>query len=210
MLCLCKSSSFSSSSSLIYKHPKNISFSSSPISVFQIPILQWFRSFPLSTSMYFSYHFSHSPKLTLAVSFLPISYNKAITGKDVYDALWQNSESLQDSQVLRQHTGPNWCSHHAQGLLRGSIAFRGFPGGSGVKNLPAVRERWVWSLDQKIPWRMKSPPTAVFLPGEFHGQRSLVGSMGSERVRHSWTTNTNYSFYKSILWQPPQRIPTWC
>ena len=28
----------------------------------------------------------------------------------------------------------------------------------------------------KIPWKRKWQPTPVFLPGEFHGQRSLVGS----------------------------------
>ena len=27
----------------------------------------------------------------------------------------------------------------------------------------------------KIPWRRDWPPTPVFFPGEFHGQRSLVG-----------------------------------
>ena len=27
----------------------------------------------------------------------------------------------------------------------------------------------------KIPWRRKWQPTPVFLPGEFHGQRSLEG-----------------------------------
>ena len=27
----------------------------------------------------------------------------------------------------------------------------------------------------KIPWRKKWQPTPVFLPGESHGQRSLVG-----------------------------------
>ena len=27
----------------------------------------------------------------------------------------------------------------------------------------------------KIPWRRKWQPTPVFLPGEFHGQKSLVG-----------------------------------
>jgi len=27
----------------------------------------------------------------------------------------------------------------------------------------------------KIPWRRKWKPTPVFLPGEFHGQRSLAG-----------------------------------
>ena len=30
---------------------------------------------------------------------------------------------------------------------------------------------WVW----KIPWRKAWQPTPVFLPGESHGQRSLVG-----------------------------------
>ena len=28
---------------------------------------------------------------------------------------------------------------------------------------------------RKIPWRREWPPTSVFLPGELHGQRSLVG-----------------------------------
>ena len=28
---------------------------------------------------------------------------------------------------------------------------------------------------RKIPWRRKWQPTPVFLPGEFHGQRSLAG-----------------------------------
>ena len=27
----------------------------------------------------------------------------------------------------------------------------------------------------KIPWRRKWQPTLVFLPGKFHGQRSLAG-----------------------------------
>ena len=30
---------------------------------------------------------------------------------------------------------------------------------------------WVW----KIPWRRKWQPTLIFLPGESHGQRNLVG-----------------------------------
>ena len=41
-----------------------------------------------------------------------------------------------------------------------------------------------------MPWRRKWPPTPVFSPGEFHGQRSLVGygPWGCERVRHDWAT----------------------
>ena len=41
-----------------------------------------------------------------------------------------------------------------------------------VKNLSAMQETWVQSLNQEDPlWQ----PTPVFLPGEFHGQGSLVG-----------------------------------
>ena len=44
------------------------------------------------------------------------------------------------------------------------------------KNLPANAgdlrfHPWVG----KIPWRRQWQPTPVFLPGKFHGQRSLVG-----------------------------------
>ena len=40
-----------------------------------------------------------------------------------------------------------------------------------VKNLPVMRNPWVG----KIPWRWEQLHTLVFLPGEFHGQRSLAG-----------------------------------
>ena len=35
----------------------------------------------------------------------------------------------------------------------------------------------------KIPWRRKWHPTPVFLPGESHGQRSLVGYIQSTRLQ---------------------------
>ena len=44
-----------------------------------------------------------------------------------------------------------------------------------VKSLPAVQETQVRSLGQEDPWRRKWQPTPVFLPGESHGWRSLVG-----------------------------------
>ena len=51
----------------------------------------------------------------------------------------------------------------------------GFPGGSQVKSVCLQCGRpgfdpWIG----KIPWRRKWQPTPVFLPGESHGQRSLV------------------------------------
>ena len=42
-----------------------------------------------------------------------------------------------------------------------------------VKNLPAVWETQFHSWVGKIPWRKKWQPSPVFLPGEFHEQRSL-------------------------------------
>ena len=44
-----------------------------------------------------------------------------------------------------------------------------------VKNLSAMQGTQVQSWVGKIPWRREWLPTAVFLPGESHGQRSLVG-----------------------------------
>ena len=53
---------------------------------------------------------------------------------------------------------------------------QGFPGGSAVKNLPAIRrscrfDPWV----EKIPWRRAWQPTPAFRPGESHGRSSLAG-----------------------------------
>ena len=62
-----------------------------------------------------------------------------------------------------------------------------------VKNPPAMQETRGLSLVGKIPWRRKWQPTPVFLPGESHGQRSLVGyilwghkeSDTTERLTHT-------------------------
>ena len=72
------------------------------------------------------------------------------------------------------------------------VQFWGFPGGSDSKESVCNAGRpgftpWVG----KIPWRRKWQLTPVFLPGEFHGQRSLVGcSPWDHRIRHKWVTNT--------------------
>ena len=44
-----------------------------------------------------------------------------------------------------------------------------------VKNLPAMWETRFDPWVGKMPWRKAWEPTPVFLPGEFHGQRSLAG-----------------------------------
>ena len=55
-----------------------------------------------------------------------------------------------------------------------------------VKNQPAVWETQVLSLGWEYPLEKGMQPTPVFLPGEFHEQRSLVGQgMGSQIVGHN-------------------------
>ena len=52
----------------------------------------------------------------------------------------------------------------------------GFPGGTRGKE-PACecrRQTQIWSWIGKIPWRREWQPTPVFLPGEFHGQRTGI------------------------------------
>ena len=44
-----------------------------------------------------------------------------------------------------------------------------------VKIPPAMQEMWVPSLGQEDPLEKEMAPTPVFLSGESHGQRSLVG-----------------------------------
>ena len=55
---------------------------------------------------------------------------------------------------------------------------QGFPGGSMVKNLPPnvgrLRKHRFDPWVRKIPWRKTWQPTAVFLPGKSHQQRSLA------------------------------------
>ena len=54
----------------------------------------------------------------------------------------------------------------------------GFPGASVVKNPPAnagdTRDMGLM-LSQEVPWRRKWQHTPVFLPGKFHGQKSVAG-----------------------------------
>ena len=43
---------------------------------------------------------------------------------------------------------------------------RGFPGGSGVKNLSVVREMWVPSLDREDPWEKEMATHSSILAWE--------------------------------------------
>ena len=98
----------------------------------------------------------------------------------------------------------------------------GFPGGASGKELtwqcrrPKRRgfDPWV----RKIPWRRARQPILVFLPGESHGQRRLVGysplrgvaMSGTQLKRLSmthamWFTATETPFWKLEVWKQDLR-----
>ena len=48
---------------------------------------------------------------------------------------------------------------------------------------------------RKTPWRRKWQPTPVLLPGESHGQRSLVGYSPWVEKRHDWVSTHTYPLF---------------
>ena len=106
------------------------------------------------------------------------------------------SPILQKVLPIKERKGPgkrtNCLKTVACSQLLAIISFKG--GASGEKSTCQCRrcefDPWVG----KIPWRRKLQPTPVFLPGKFHGQRSLQ-SMGSQRVGHDWPTHTHTYAY---------------
>ena len=73
---------------------------------------------------------------------------------------------------------------------------RGFPGGTNGKE-PTYQCRRHKRLLLAMPWRKTWQPTAAFLPGESHGQRSLVGYIPwgqkeldmTDATQHAWRQN---------------------
>ena len=75
-----------------------------------------------------------------------------------------------------------------------------------VKNLPAMQKAWIQSLGQEDPLEKGMATTPVFLPGEFHGQGSLVGyspwgckeSDTTERATNSHSLSASNVYVQSI------------
>ena len=81
----------------------------------------------------------------------------------------------------------------------------GFPGDtSGKESACQCRRHGVDPWIRKIPWRRKWQPTTVFLPGEFHGQRSLAGySPCSHKESDTVELLTYITYIPSLVDLPP-------
>ena len=97
----------------------------------------------------------------------------------------------------------------------------GFPGGSDGKEF--CLQCWRPGFDPwvgKFPWRREWQPTPAFLPGEFHGRRSLVGYSPQDLKKLDMTEKltcvcvcvcVSVSIYifkieKSLIWKPFSRV----
>ena len=102
---------------------------------------------------------------------------------------WQNSISLCPASFctprpnLPVTPGVSWLPTFAfQSPIMRRTSFLGVSSLSGasllpqmVKNPPVMQDTWVWSLGWEDPLEKGLATHSVFLPGEFHGQRSLEG-----------------------------------
>ena len=70
---------------------------------------------------------------------------------------------------------------------------------------------WVRSLGWEDPWRRERQPTPVFLPGESHGRRSLVGyrpqgckESDTTELLHFTSTSSNLSviIFRALCYSP--------
>ena len=76
-----------------------------------------------------------------------------------------------------------------------------------VKNMPAVQETQFDPLVGKITWKEDWQSTPVFLPGEFHGQRSLAGySPWGHKESDITEWHTHIMIYYSAL---KRRLHVW-
>ena len=66
-------------------------------------------------------------------------------------------EVSQSQTLLKRLSSSRWCSGERIRLL-----------------MQETQKTWVQSLDLKDPLEKRWKPTSVFLPGKFHGQRSLM------------------------------------
>ena len=123
------------------------------------------------------------------------------------DALHYRSLQATECSSLWYTAGPclifiSYCvSVNPKSLICTSPLSLRFAGDTSSKELSCLcRGSKRWELDpwvKKIPWRRARQPTPVFLPGESHGQRSLLGysprgRKESDTTEATWHSTSTY------------------
>ena len=98
------------------------------------------------------------------------------------------------------------------------LAVRGFPGGASGKKSAcnAGNPGSTPESGRKIPWRREWLSTPVFLPGEFHGQRSLGGNSPwghkesdmTEQLTHTLVSQRDLTCHLTRCWDREDKEAT--
>ena len=93
-----------------------------------------------------------------------------------------------------------WIKTLRHAIWQKAICWKGFPGVSVVKNLPAnMRDARLIPGLGRSPGGRKWPLTLVFLTGKSHGQRSLVGCSPWGREESDMTERLHFHFSLSCI-----------
>ena len=122
---------------------------------------------------------------------------RIVIKKSTNNKCWRRCGDKETSYTIGENV--NWYSHYGE-QYEGSL---GFPGGSVVKNPPAnAGDVHLIPRLGRSPWRRKWQPTSAFLPGESHGQRSLVGYSPWDCKELATTERLNYHKYSTKITVP--------
>ena len=110
---------------------------------------------------------------------------------------WNNSDVMWLFVVIC-YSSPVKLRTHC--LCPEDIRYNGSPGVSVLKNPPARQETWLDPWVGKIPRRRKWQPTAVPLPGESHGRRSLAGHSPWGCKRRTQLSDRNHQSPPPPMW----------
>ena len=130
--------------------------------------------------------------------------------------MWRELRTVRNERVLQlmqnlqpASESPGLCSHLCKITQGDDLGITGFRNHRGefkalvaqtVKNLLAMQETQVQSLEDPLENGMQ--PTPVFLPGEFHGQRSLVGYSPWGSKSHTQLRDFHFHFSLKMEMMP--------
>ena len=107
-----------------------------------------------------------------------LPYDSAIPLLSIWGRKWQLTSVFLPGKSHGQRRAC-WATHAPRGHRESDTTWQPNQSASLVTqlvgNLPACRSPRFIPWARRIPWRREWQPTPVFLPGEFHTQRSLVG-----------------------------------
>ena len=146
-------------------------------------------------------------KLLQSCSTLYDPMDCSLPGSSVHGILWAR---ILEWVVIPFSRESSWFRNGTCLFLSPALTGRFFTPGSDRKECLQCRRPRFHPCVGKIPWRREWLPTPVFLPGEFHGQRSL-GAPAHGVTKNSTGQSDTFTFFNtSVTWGVTQLCLTLC